>query len=374
MSWNNRRTNWYDSIQPDPINTRYKPQPPYSPAELEKRSEIVWKNIRYVKIPQIHGRIRILPREDGQTVFRSVEYIYDRSYSEAQDQGKRTSRNQKVIIGQEVEEILAGWMLPTENYDRFFDREGNPIPREQKEAAETEERTAAEESQEEKPKEDKLTQEEIREEKTTEEKTKETTQAEKPAEEEPTGPEIKPDEPVGTETDVRLLPWESDIPYYHTAPRSKKQTEQLLTKLLEDASREMLENNRKRLQMMPEDEMTEEERMEYDEMQAAVELRQKDVRRRTLYHLFSPQHLSIEVQTKKHPDAIVSPYKVRKLNQLLSEIMDLYKDTEYAQYLELIEEPERDEQGKILSGMTYSDVDILMNAYEVCLNDYDIFR
>ena len=112
----------------------------------------------------------------------------------------------------------------------------------------------------------------------------------------------------------------------------------------------------------------------YFEIQAAEELRQKDVRRRTLYHLFSPQHLSIEVQTKKHPDAIVSPYKVRKLNQLQSEIMDLYKDTEYAQYLELIEEPERDEQGKILSGMTYSDVDILMNAYEVCLNDYDIFR
>ena len=374
MNRNHRRTNWYDSIQPDPTNTRYKPQPPYTPAELEKRSEIVWKNIRYVKIPQIHGRIRILPREDGQTIFHSVEYIYDRTYSEAQEQNKRTSRNQKVIIGQEVEEILEGWMLPTENYDRFFDREGTPIPREKKEAAGTEERTAAEESQEEKPKEDKLTQEEIREEKTTEEKIKETIQAEKPAEEESTGLQTEQNEPDETEADARVLSKESDQPYYHTAPRSKKQAAQLLTKLLEEASRELRDNNRKRLQTMQEDEMTEEDRMEYDEIQAAEELRQKDVRRRTLYHLFSPQHLSIEVQTKKHPDAIVSPYKVRKLNQLLSEIMDLYKDTEYAQYLELIEEPEKDEQGKILSGMTYSDVDILMNAYEVCLNDYDIFR
>ena len=368
MNRNNRRTNWYDSIQPDPTNTRYKPQPPYTPAELEKRSEIVWKNIRYVKIPQIHGRIRILPREDGQTIFRSVEYIYDRTYSEAQEQNKRTSRNQKVIIGQEVEEILEGWMLPTENYDRFFDREGTPVPREKKESTEETIQEERKESQAE------TREQKTKEEKPTQEKTKETTTVKNPADEESTGLQTEQNEPDATEADARLLPKESDQPYYHTAPRSKKQAAQLLTKLLEEASRELRDNNRKRLQTMPEDEMTEEDRMEYDEIQAAEELRQKDVRRRTLYHLFSPQHLSIEVQTKKHPDAIVSPYKVRKLNQLLSEIMDLYKDTEYAQYLELIEEPEKDEQGKILSGMTYSDVDILMNAYEVCLNDYDIFR
>lgn len=368
MNWNNRRTNWYDSIKPDPASARYKPQPPYLPAELEKHSEIVWNNVRYAKIPKLPSQIRILPREDGQTLFRSVEYIYDRTYSEVQGQTKKTSRNQKVIIGQEVEEILPGWMLPTENYDRFFDREGHPIPREKKE-------TTQEEKQEEKTEKENQTQEESKQDNQTQVKAAE----DKPTQEKPTedkSTEEKPTntEPNETEANDGLLPGESGRPYYHTAPRSKKQTEKLLTNLMAELSREMAENHQKRLQTMAEKDMTEEERLEYDEIQAREELRRRENRRHALHDLFNPYYHSIEVQAIKHPDTIVSPYKVRKLNQILSTIMDLYRDTEYLKYLELIEEPEKDEQGKPIAGMTYSDINILMNAYEAALSDYHIFN
>lgn len=71
--------------------------------------------IRYVKIPQISGHIPILPQKDGKTIFRSVEYIYERSRKKKEhaQKGEETtvSTNKKVIIGSEAEEILEGWMI-----------------------------------------------------------------------------------------------------------------------------------------------------------------------------------------------------------------------------------------------------------------------
>ena len=128
-----------DGIKLDPTSYGYRrPGPPYTKEQLENRSEIVWNNIRYVKIPLIPGRIRILPREDGEKVLRSVEYIYSRTYVKKEGEKRKTSRNHKAIIGMEVGKILAGWMVPTENYDLYFDGRGKPIWQEEEEEEEEE--------------------------------------------------------------------------------------------------------------------------------------------------------------------------------------------------------------------------------------------
>ena len=75
---------------------------------------------------------------------------------------------------------------------------------------------------------------------------------------------------------------------------------------------------------------------------------------------------SIGGQARKHPDDIVNRYKARKINRLLMEIRENYQKSGYEDLLELIEEPrEIEEDGKtFVVGMTYSDVEILLNHYE----------
>ena len=75
---------------------------------------------------------------------------------------------------------------------------------------------------------------------------------------------------------------------------------------------------------------------------------------------------SIGGQARKHPDDIVNQYKARKINRLLMEIREKYQKSGYEDLLELIEEPrEIEEDGKtFVVGMTYSDLEILLNHYE----------
>ena len=74
---------------------------------------------------------------------------------------------------------------------------------------------------------------------------------------------------------------------------------------------------------------------------------------------------SIKNQAKKHPDALINIYKARKINEILMEIQIRYRDSGYEDLLELIEEPhEVEENGqKYLTGMTYSDVEVLLCYY-----------
>ena len=74
---------------------------------------------------------------------------------------------------------------------------------------------------------------------------------------------------------------------------------------------------------------------------------------------------SIANQAKKHPEAIVNTYKARKINSVLREIKERYRNSGYEDLLELIEEPETIEQDgeTTRTGMTYSDVEILLTHY-----------
>lgn len=359
-----------DGIKLDPTSYGYRrPGPPYTKEQLENRSEIVWNNIRYVKIPLIPGRIRILPREDGEKVLRSVEYIYSRTYVKKEGEKRKTSRNHKAIIGMEVGKILAGWMVPTENYDLYFDGRGKPIWQEEEEEEEEEEAMTATEAGNQGMAKTGQNDEEITDAELTNGETAENEEtATDRAEPEPESYRSEEKEESGNTTAIN-----PNQQYHHTAPRSKKQAEQLVTDMLRDVFLGSLTDNKARLQSIPEDKMTEEERQEYNDLLEEEELDRKDDYRKELLELFMPQYKSIEVQAKKHPDNFISFYKIRKINQLLEAVRELYQDTRYARYLELIDEPEKDEEENIISGMTYSDVNILLNSYHAALNDYRLF-
>lgn len=74
---------------------------------------------------------------------------------------------------------------------------------------------------------------------------------------------------------------------------------------------------------------------------------------------------SIRNQAKKKPDAIVNTYKARSINRILQEIREYYEGSGYDDLLTLVEEPEQDEHdGRItLTGMTYSDTEVLLERY-----------
>ena len=321
----------------DATSYGYKAGPPYSKAELEKRNEFIWKDIRYVKIPQIPGRIRILPRKDGQEIFRSVEYIYERSRKKkvnAQKGGKTTvSTNKKAIIGSEVGKIAEGWMVPTENYDRFFDADGNLIPQ-GKEAEEATEAASRE---------------------------TEPTEAEAAkAEAEHSKTEDRETERTGTEK------CDSHTRYQrHTV-------EKMVMQALEETKKEMIAKERGRLAQIPEDEMTEAEKKTYEHLQNEERMEQREEAQRRLCILVDMQLHSIEAQAKKNPDDFLSGYKVRKLNQMLAEAQELFRETKYADYLELMPKPVTDENGYIVEGITNSDATILLNIYATALHDYSV--
>ena len=74
---------------------------------------------------------------------------------------------------------------------------------------------------------------------------------------------------------------------------------------------------------------------------------------------------SIRNQAKKKPDAIVNTYKAQTINKILTEIQGYYQGSGYEDLLTLVEEPgEEEHDGRvILTGMTYSDVEVLLEKY-----------
>ena len=315
-------------------------------------NEMVKKGVRYVKIPQIPGRIRILEREDGQTILRSVEYIYERSRKKVENakkgQKKTTSVNRKAIIGYEVEQILKGWMVPNENYDIYFDREGNPIPRET-----TEEEPVAG-----------MTDAGIAE----EEAVAGMTDAGIAEEEQETQ----------TAVPAIAVPKAASDPGMPAVPVTsggldRGGIKKIAVDALKEIKREMNAKEREKLAAIPEDEMTEADRKRYEYLKDEKRMEELETDLKRLCILTDMQRHTIEAQAKKNPDGFLSGYKVRKLNQILAETRELFRGTKYEDYLELIPKPVTDENGYIVDGMTYSDATILLNIYSTALYDSSVF-
>ena len=108
-------------------------------------------------------------------------------------------------------------------------------------------------------------------------------------------------------------------------------------------------------------------RKEEEELELAYEAyERKKERVRVLRLIMEANMYSIEALAKKQPDEIMNVYKVRKINSGLSEIREFYRDSEYADLLELIEEPREEEQDGVrkMTGMTYSDALVLLHSYD----------
>ena len=85
-------------------------------------------------------------------------------------------------------------------------------------------------------------------------------------------------------------------------------------------------------------------------------------------------HESIRIQARKRPDDIVNSYKAETMNSLLEEAKGYYAGTGYGDLLKLIPKPVEKvlKDGSVLmSGLTYSDVDVLLSHYDTILRFID---
>ena len=85
-------------------------------------------------------------------------------------------------------------------------------------------------------------------------------------------------------------------------------------------------------------------------------------------------HESIRMQARKRPDDIVNSYKAETMNSLLEEAKGYYAGTGYGDLLKLIPKPIEKvlKDGSVLmSGLTYSDVDVLLSHYDTILRFID---
>ena len=86
-------------------------------------------------------------------------------------------------------------------------------------------------------------------------------------------------------------------------------------------------------------------------------------------------HLYFEFQSmsRRNGGRIVNENKVKRLNRVLAPLLEMMKREEYAEFLELIPEPEMKTDGdgaERPEGMTYGDVALLMTQYKGALNRF----
>ena len=86
--------------------------------------------------------------------------------------------------------------------------------------------------------------------------------------------------------------------------------------------------------------------------------------------VFSSLYLQTESYCGRHPDNVMTLFKVRMFNRILEELKAGLPDHQILQDLELIEEPktEKDAEGNVTcSGLTNSDVLMLLTWYRDAL-------
>ena len=299
-----------------------------------------------VRIPSVPGRIHKIDT-DGKIL--EVVYVYERWY----DPEKKQTRNRQVIIGHALKDYLPG-MYPTDHYYEYFDfttgmllkkPEPEASPEDKSETPKAEKSPAAPTT----PKEEKKGKEEQKKEALPENETtpvkktkpeKETTPENKEASKKEKQPEEKASSAKSTgEEKTQIIPAEN-LP-------AKKQ--------------ERAETRIMRLYQIKDEDPDEEETPEYKLHKARFEI---------LTDILENIHTSIKNQARKRPDTVVNPYKAQKINTLLMEIRDYYKDTGVEDLMELIETPHVEEEDgrNTLVGTTYSDADILLEYYASVMN------
>lgn len=318
---------------------------------LKQKPSVKFGDVTLVRIPKIKGRTRALePNKQGTY---NIEYIHERWY----DPEIRQCRNRKVVIGC-VMEFYPDAMLPNENYYEYFDIKTG-LPKETEENKEEENNTEAQAEEapgkeetpkaEEAPKEeapwaDELPKEEM------------PSAAKQTASKERTKKKSREKKGTDREDDKKLMKVLRDI--------------QKFDPNWEERSRLFGEGSRMDEVINQTTEGTEEGEME--KLYAQIQIKKE--RATILKYILREVLDSIRDQAKRHPEGLVSPYKVKKINALLIEIRVRYEGSGYEDLLELLEEPreyEKDGQ-KYITGMSYSDAEILLSHYTQVMSSIQI--
>ena len=357
-----RRNSFWDSIPLSENDPRVQESARMKLQEkLKERNEVKCGDWYLVRIPRIEGRIFINRKSEYSS---DVEYLYERWY----DKEKKQTRNRKVKIGIIIKEYPKA-MVPNEQYYEYFDRETGELK-----AVAEEHKTEAEE--ENKPAETApINQEQTEQEEaeTADHTGLTVSEAVLPDQQESTEMDADSEEAATEdEQDTRDSAIEEALRGVHEEAerirqaRAKERDRQNLAK-------EMLQlivdsDKVSSLALDKDDELKglDEGREDLSELEREIE-RTKWLKERfqILSQIVREIQTSIRTQAKKYPDVMISTYKAQKINKLLAEVQEREKRMGMADLLELIPEPQEVEKnGKtIMVGMTYSDVEILLDHY-----------
>ena len=92
-----------------------------------------------------------------------------------------------------------------------------------------------------------------------------------------------------------------------------------------------------------------------------------------LRDFFDQLFYEFQMMARKNPEGIVNENKVKRINRILAPLMEMMRDQEYTQFLELIPEPRTQEtaDGKTNeTGMNYGDVALLLTQFKVAVNRF----
>jgi hypothetical protein len=116
-----------------------------------------------------------------------------------------------------------------------------------------------------------------------------------------------------------------------------------------------------------------EETMSTEEKASAENYEAEREYRFTLREFFDQMFYEFQKMSRKNPEGIVNENKVKRLNKVLLPLMEMMKDEEYAEFLELIPEPEtqKTKDGRnAVTGMSYGDAALLLTQYKSALARY----
>ena len=116
-----------------------------------------------------------------------------------------------------------------------------------------------------------------------------------------------------------------------------------------------------------------EETMDTEEKASAENYEAEREHRSMLREFFDQLFYEFQRMSRKNLEGIVNENKVKRLNSVLKPLLEIMKEEEYAQFLELIPEPETQETGEgrtVITGMSYGDVALLMTQFKSALTRY----
>ena len=91
-----------------------------------------------------------------------------------------------------------------------------------------------------------------------------------------------------------------------------------------------------------------------------------------LRELFDQMYYEFQIQSRKKPDDPVNSYKAQRINSILEPLKEMMAGEEYADYLDLIDVSEGQDQDNsdCTGGKTYSDVALLLTQYRGSMKRY----